>query len=59
MESRLFVESRLYVENFVCKIHSDTLCEKEIKGVQMLFCLSFIFNWYIPAQTALSLLIIV
>lgn len=54
MESRLFVESRLYVENFVCEIHSDTLCEKEIGGVQMLVCLLFIFHWYIPAGTSLS-----
>lgn len=59
VESRLLVESRLYEENFVCEIHSDTQCEKEIEGVQMLCCLLFMFNWYIPARTALSLFIIV
>lgn len=47
------------MENVVYEIHSNTLCEKETKGVQMLFCQLFIFNWYIPAGTELSLLIIV
>lgn len=41
------------MEDFVCEIHSDSLCEKEIEGVQMLFHQLFIFNWYIPAGTVL------
>lgn len=47
------------MENFVFEMHSNTLCEKEIEGVQILFCQLFIFNWCIPAGTELSPLIIV